>query len=430
VFTTTDPSREAYAVSDWVVESYPAPSALDAWSAEEEEGAYDVYEGRFGDVPEFQTGTPPFIASGGQFTFTDAGEPELQRETDLRFALGVPDEGACPEPAEGYPVVLVAHGTGGSYRSAFDTTGGRVAEVVMFSGVCLATLSIDQIYHGERPGNQAPDQLYFNLQNPLAARTNGPQSAIDFVQLARLVSEGGFVVPSSVSRTGVEITFDPDNVLFFGHSQGGLNGPIALAMDDHLRGGAMSGAGATILIALLQKTEPFDITAVVPILLSLEDDEVGEIDEFHPALSLVQTIADPSDGINYARAIIRQPRTGFAAKSLLMTEGVRADGTGDTFAPPRGIEALAVAIGLPLQLPGLFDVEYASWAGLAPIMVPNGGLAGNLAGGTASGVLSQFDADLASNGHFVAYQVPAARQQLAEFLQNLANEPSGRVPSR
>jgi hypothetical protein len=76
----------------------------------------------------------------------------------------------------------------------------------------------------------------------------------------------------------------------------------------------------------------------------------------------------------------------------------------------------------------LFEVEYAAWAGLENVTVPSAGLAGNLAEGAASGVLSQFDADLASDGHFVAYEVPAASQRLAQFLRNLADEPSGRVP--
>lgn len=431
VFTTTDPTRDAYAIRDWTVQNYPAPSALDAWSAEEQVDEYDVYEGRFGDLPDFQTGTPPFATEGGEFTFDDGGEPVLQREIDLRFALGVPDDGACPEPDDGYPVVLVAHGTNGDYRSAFAADH----EATMFAGVCLATLSIDQLYHGERPGNAAPEQYYFALFNPLAARTNGPQSALDFVQLARLVREGNFAVPESVSRTGTEIHFDPDNVLFFGHSQGGLNGPILFAFDDEPRGGVFSGAGATISLALLQKTSPIDLAANIPALLDLEGPvadepaESDEVDEFHPAISLVQTIADPSDSINYARAIIREPRSAFVAKSVLMTEGVTADGSGDTYAPPRGIESLAVAMGLPPEAPLIFDVTYAEWAGLDTVTVPSGGLAGNLAGGTASGVLAQFEPAMDRDGHFVVYDVDAARQKAAQFLRNLADEPSGRVPA-
>jgi hypothetical protein len=154
----------------------------------------------------------------------------------------------------------------------------------------------------------------------------------------------------------------------------------------------------------------------------------AELDEFHPALSLAQLIADPADGIHYARAIVQEPRAGFAPKSLFMTEGVRADGSGDSYAPPRGIEALATAVGLPLRLPQIHAYQFGEWAGLLPLTVASGGVSGNLAGGAASGALAHYDADGASDGHFVAYQVSEAREDLALFLRSLADEPAGRVP--
>src|SRR5690606_16778145 len=128
------------------------------------------------------------------------------------------------------------------------------------------------------------------------------------------------------------------------------------------------------------------------------------------------------------RHALLEPRPGFEPKSLLMTEGVRADGSGDNYAPPRGIEALAAATGLPTRLPQIHPSPFADWRGLEPLEVPSQGLSGNLAGGFASGALIQYDADLASDGHFVAYEVQAARNDVAQFLRNLADEPQGRVP--
>lgn len=427
VFTTSDPTREAYALRDTTVTSFESPQASDYSAQEQVSGLYDVYEGIYGPSPDFQAGTPPFLTptAGGDVRYDANGNPIVQREVELRFALGVPDATNCPPPATGYPIVLVAHGTGGDYRTAFE---GDNAEVRTFASVCLATLSIDQIFHGTRPGGDLgiPDLLYFNLQNPLAARSNGPQSATDFVQLARLVVDNGLVVPSDVSRTGVALEFDPDRVLFFGHSQGGLNGPILLAADDQTRGGVMSGAAATISVALLEKKEPYDFPALLAQLLGIADP--SELDAFHPALSLAQLLADPSDGIHYARTIVNEPRAAFVAKSLFMTAGVRADGTGDSYAPPLGIEALAAAVGLPGRLPEIHPSILAQWRGLAPLMVPSAGLSGNLALGTASGALAQYDADAASDGHFVAYQVPEARTDVAAFLRSLADDAAGRVP--
>lgn len=430
MFTTSDPTREAFALRDATRQVAPEPAVdPDSWSAHEQaSGLYDVYEGSYGPSPDYQTGTPPFetVADGGFISYDGQGLPIVQREFDLRFALAVPDASNCPEPAAGYPVVLVAHGTGGNYRSPI----GPSVEAGMFAAECLATLSIDQIFHGERPGNDFPsaDLLYFNLRNPLAARTNGAQSAIDFVQLARLVTQQRLSVPASVSRPGPAIELDPDRVLFFGHSQGGLNGPLFLAMDDQVRGGVMSAAAAILTIGLQDKRAPLDFSVLVPGLLGLDPFMQNEFDDFHPALSLAQLIGDPSDGIHYARHIVDHPRSGFAAKSVFMTEGVRFDGSGDSYAPPRGIEALAAAVGLPTRSPTRHDSPFASWLGLAPLMVPAGGLSGNLAGGQASGALAQYDPDLAADGHFVAYQVPAARADIVAFLRALADAPAGAVP--
>ena len=128
---------------------------------------------------------------------------------------------------------------------------------------CLASMGIDQIFHGTRPG--APpasdpnlegdeDLLFINLNNPIAARTNSQQAAIDVVQQARLFTATHVTVPASVSRTGSAIAFDATKLIFIGHSQGGLNGPLFFAADDQARGGVLSGSGAMITVALLEKT--------------------------------------------------------------------------------------------------------------------------------------------------------------------------------
>src|SRR5262249_20057994 len=161
-------------------------------------------------------------------------------------------------------------------------------------------------------------------QNPTAARTNGRQSAIDEVQRARLFTETFAVVPAEVSVSGKEIRFDPAQVMFFGHSQGGLNGPLYLAADDSARGGVLSGSGALIPIGLLEKPKPMPrVSAVVKsVFLGLRADEEGEADVYHPIISLAQTIVDVVDPIHYARHIVSSPREGFAAKSIYMTEGI------------------------------------------------------------------------------------------------------------
>lgn len=440
VFTTADPTAETRTIRDWVHAEFPAPTVLPgSWSAQEHIGGLlDVYEGVYGPSPDFQGGELPFLeyGDGGALSFDAEGVPVVQREVELRFALAVPGAGGCPMPKEGYPIVVYAHGSGGHYRSML----GKGDEAESLAARCMATIGIDQLYHGARPGgecgeapppcNHDPEMAFFNVMNPTAARANGPQAAIDVVQQARLITVTKLVVPAEVSRTGTELRFDPARVLFMGHSQGGLNGSIFLGIDDQARGGVLSAAGSMISISLLEKKAPFDIPSLVmSTILGLAPAEYGEVDLFHPALSLAQSIVDASDPIHYVGMIARHPRPGFTPKSAMMTEGVNPDASGDSFTPPRTIEVGAVALGLPPQNPVIHAVAELPWSDLEPVTIPPEGLSGNLAGGLASGVLAQWPASLASDGHFVIYEIPAAMAQAVGFLRNLADDPKSRVPA-
>ena len=434
VFTTADPTRELFAVRDAVHDAVPAPKADPArWTVGYKNSNYTEYRGSYGPSPNFQAGKLPFeqYGDGGEFQIEN-GKPKLVDTFDLRFSLMVPSTTKCPMPAAGYPIVLYAHGTGGDYLSyTNDGSGASLARK------CLATMGVDQIFHGTRPGappegNEAKiELLFFNFENPAAARTNPRQGAIDEVQRARLFTETKLKIPSTLAIGGKEIRFDSTKLMYFGHSQGGLNGPLYLASDDSSLGGVLSGSGALISVNLLQKTEPQPSVAalVKTVFLGLKSDEEEEADAFHPIISLAQNMIDVSDPIHYARHIIAEPRAGATARSIYMTEGINPDGTGDSYAPPHGIEAHALAIGLPLQLPDQRAIAEGQWGGPVPLMIPMGGISGNLGGGRASGVLGQWAVPSDSDGHFVVFDVPQAQLQAAQFLRNLADDPHGRVPT-
>jgi len=108
------------------------------------------------------------------------------------------------------------------------------------------------------------------------------------------------------------------------------------------------------------------------------------------------------------------------------TRGVCEDG--DNFAPPHGIEIASAALGIPRQMPGIRQVA-ESW-GIDPseVTVPQGGLKGNLANGQATGLLGQFPPAAGSDGHFVVFDIPACREQAAQFVANLAADPIGNIP--
>ena len=431
VFTTSDPTGELIQVHQHLRTQVPAPNFKWRGKPYKEHFGWVEYQSFYGPSPNYQAGLLPFsnIEDGGGFQFID-GEPAVVDDFDLRFSLSVPAENSCEMPADGYPIVLYAHGTGGSWRSYVSSGYPKP-----LADRCIAMMGVDQIFHGTRPGapddKQAKQVAFFNFENPVAARTNGRQSALDEVQRARLFTETRATIPASISHTGKEIRFDPSKVMFFGHSQGGLNGPLYLAIDDSALGGVLSGSGAIIAITLLEKTEPTPSIAdlVRSIFLALKPEEYSELDVFHPVLSVAQSMIDAIDPINYARLIVLEPRPGFLPKSIYMSEGIGPDGVGDSYTPPKGTEAHAIAMGLPPQVPQQFAIDELAFGGPQPVVIPADGLVGNLAGGYASGVLAQWPPLPTSDGHFVVFDLPAARAQVEGFLELLAADRVGNVPA-
>lgn len=433
VFTTTDPAAELFAFRDHLLTHVDPPTLRGPLEHHRTKDESYEYVGAYGPSPNYQEGEIPYthFGDGGSFHYKD-GEPEVVDYYYQRFSLSVPRPEFCPMPEAGYPIVMYAHGTGGDYRSYVrDGTAAALAKA------CMASMGVDQIFHGERPGapvNQADSTisvLFFNVQNMTAARTNGRQSALDEVQRARLFTETKIRVPKEISAEGHEVRFDASKLMFFGHSQGGLNGPLYLAADSSAIGGVLSGSSAVMSITLNEKTEPAPSVAqlVRLIFLSLSGEEELEVNEYHPAISLAQSIVDVLDPIHYARYIVAEPRDGQAPKSVYMTEGINPDGVGDSYAPPHGIEAHAIAMGLPLLLPSQRAILESEWGGPRALHIPVGGLFGNLASGAATGALAQWPVPKGSDGHFVVFTVAGAREQSTAFLKSLASAEPGMIQS-
>lgn len=410
-FTTDDPAAEFFRAADWIHRAGAEPSLMDLADPMDGEDFTEL-RGHYGPNLVFQTGDSPYAVQGsGDFSLDADGVPRQQRTEPVRFALTLP---RGPMPAAGYPIAIYAHGTGGDYRSFIRD---RTAAALAAEGV--AVLGIDQIFHGERAAaGTSPESAFFNFLNPSAGRTNNRQAALDLVQAGRFVRR--FTFPLRLGDAGSRtVRFDPAHVMFFGHSQGGLNGPLWLAADDGASSAVLSGAGGSIAIALLEKTEPINIPNLITAALGLS---LGEFVTLHPVVSLLQMLVDPSDPQHYGRYIIREPRPMMRPAHVYQTQGFI-----DRYAPPAGIAALALSIGLPLTLPVVFpEPGYALVSGTLSRLP----LRGNL-GTTAtpvSGSWMQFDSEVGRDGHFVVFDIPSARLRAAAFLGTAARDPAG-VPT-
>jgi hypothetical protein len=290
--------------------------------------------------------------------------------------------------------VLYAHGTGGDYESFIgDGTATRLA------AAGLACVSIDQVLHGPRNTQVSPEMAFFNYQNPYAARDNTLQGALDDFQLVRLVLGFDFTDPGPSARA---IRFDPDSVMFFGHSQGSLTGIPFVAHEPTIRAAVFSGAGGLLYQALLQKTVPIDVPGLLRLFIRDEP-----LDRFHPIINLLQAFFERADSAAYAHMLVRG---GDAPTSVFLSEGLI-----DRYTPVESLEALAAAIGVDVVGPVLREVPGLAELGGEVVEAP---LTGNRDGATAA--LVQYEQATGSDGHFVGFEVPAAELQSIEFLRTMA----------
>lgn len=354
-------------------------------------------------LPIFQEGTAPYETpeQGGRL---DLSAPTVTRTENVCFALTLP--AGMTMPAEGWPVLIAAHGTGGSFRTA---RGSGLAESA--ASVGAATLAIDLPSHGDRRGDseQTPDRLFFNFVNPQAARGNVAQGTADLFSLIRFAVEG--TIPAGDSPTGAEIVFDPGAIVLFAHSQGATHADQVLPWESDLSAAVLSGNGGDLTLSLLNKTSPVNIEAVLPYAL-LDIDGGGNLPggAFHPALALFQTWYDGVDPVNFGRRLhVNRPTDG-AGAATLPSHVMMTFGPDDTFTPEPVQQAYAVAARLPTVAPQQVTLPLTSVD--APLS-DNVDIEGNLVTMGVRTLLPTDDVD----GHFVARRTDAGQRVTDAFLQ-------------
>ncbi len=363
-------------------------------------------------LPIFQSGTAPYAtpSNGGDIAVDATGTPVVQRTEEVCMSISVPKTAM---PAAGFPLVIYAHGTGGSFRShVTDGVAALLATARDASGaaVPMAVIGIDQVQHGPRRGgsNERPQNLFFNFANPLAARGNVLQAAADQASLVRFVA--GLFVPTSVAGRPVAFA----SAAFWGHSQGATAGALALPYVSGIRGAVLAGEGGSFVDAIVAKRNPVDVADVAP--AALADDVVNA---YHPVLGLLQNALDPADPLSYARALAAKPIAPGRAKHVFQPHGTR-----DSYTPTATQVAYALAAQLGLAAPPPTTTAPDGMGTVTPTPVP---ASGNLADGAAR--VTAFVREYTPNGydgHFVAFRDPAAQKDIAAFLAAVV---SGKIPS-
>jgi predicted esterase len=362
--------------------------------------AFDEYQGTV-EIPRFQQGTRPYRAPGeGALAATPTGTE--------RVCVTVTVPRGAPAPSGGFPVVLYAHGTGGSYRSVVSEGLARtLADIDLGGGTRarLATVGFDGVMHGPRRGEgvtDGPDRLFFNFANPEAARDNVLQGSADVFALVRALVGGVVRLPDGPA-------LDPMRVMFLGHSQGATVGLPAAAVEPDLRASVFSGAGGDLRASLTTKRRPVDIASLTPLVL--EDPAAG--DTAHPVLNLLQSYFERADAVNLAALLLRARPTGLPLRPVVMTYG-----PGDTYSTPATMQALAVSLGLPVA--GPVPGGAMAWPPGMSLPLP---LRDNFPGADGMRVtaaLLEADPAGAYDGHFVLFRDATLSRRVAHFLGTAA----------
>ena len=364
------------------------------------DAAFTEIHGRL-SLPIFQHGTAPYEepTDGGEIAVDATGSPMVVRTENVCVSITVPTAAA---PTLGYPVLIAAHGTGGSFT---DHVRAGVAHDLATATVPAVSIGIDLPEHGTRRGTstRSPDRLVYNFTNPRAARDVFLQGAADLMGTVRYASEATITVPG-----GTAVSINRARIVLFGHSQGSQHAALMAGFEPALAGVVLSEAGGDLTQSLLHKTQPFDIARLVPLAL-LDYDGNGNlaVGDYNPALALFQMFFERADAVNLARRLSREVPMGAPGLHVFATYGI-----GDHYTPEETLQAFAGAGALQFVGPILTDPMVFNPMPVAPPLV------GNTTVGTSMFTVGmrQYMPPAGVDGHFVALQSMQGKTDVEAFV--------------
>lgn len=427
LFTTFDPTARLRQIYEFYA-ALPEPS-LDSGKPIEEVAVYDDYVvlKAYYDVPNIQEGSLPYgQPPAGRIVFGADGKPVVQRQESVQVNITIPRK---PMPAEGYPIMIYAHGSGGQAVELMDRgpktmsgdmppAGSGPASNLAQYGV--AGLSVDFAIHDTR-FPESPDttglKLYNLLGNPRAMIDNFVIASNEVGLHSRLIANLAIDVSSvpSLDPTWVPggvISFNRDAIAVMGQSMGSMISTPSVTLPNEIDALINSGSGGTLLEIALASKDPLEIKPVLRRLLKLRADE--EFDELDISLNTLQHVFDWIDPTLHARHVIQRPHLGAAARHVFHPSGLE-----DRYFSPRARAGLSLALGVPMAEPVLEPLafDWMRWAGYeSAIPLP---ISANMAQGV-TGFVRQYEPAYFEAGHYVMFDKPEARAQYSCFVKSLA----------
>ena len=426
VYTTDDPTRDLSAVEKAML-ARPLPAAVQPFKANEVFNDYCVFSSTI-EMPDYQSGTPPFDESGGDWLFDAGGKPEFQRNENAHIVVTVPRR---TMPAAGFPIVLFSRTGGGGDRPLVDRgVQAKTGEPALVAGagpalgfakVGWAGASVDGPHGGLRNVTGRDEQfLMFNVNNPAALRDNVRQSAAELALQAHVLGELSFDASScpGLDTGGGPVHFDAAHLALMGHSMGATIAPLALATEPAFHAGVLSGEGGSWIENVLYKLHPVPVKGPAELLLGIAGKY--SLTEQDPALNLFQWAAEPADPPVYAPYVVQHPRQG-APRDILMVQGIV-----DHYIMPTISEASSLSLGLDFAGKAL-DADTPEIAAFPTLdqQLPFSGrqhvslpATGNIDADTTAVVVQQRE-DGVEDGHEVVFQTEPTKHMYRCFLKSL-----------
>jgi len=423
-FRTQDPWREMSAIRDYVY-SHPPTYVPGSLRLVEDYPDFCFLEGRF-EIPIFQRGAPPYLFEGGWIEFDAAGVPIVDHYEQLRFSLAIPK---TRMPGDGFPLLIHSHGSGGDYRTLIDRGARGSPEghglAWYLANIGIASASMDAPHHGERDPFIIKDAdleslFFFNALNPPAMRDNIRQAAAEQMMLelmlANLEVEPELCpgVDASASPDG-NVFFNSDLFLFHGHSQGAVVAGPFLGTDTICRAALLTGAGAHMMLTMLDKKSPTDTLKLLKFAAGLPPTE-DELNEFSPLLSLAQMLSEAADPATFAQTYFQAFAPLTTPKHIFQVVGID-----DTYVPLE--TEYAAALSATLSPAGeLLDDSWQERFDLLeldvldyPVLLNRPASDGSL----VTAAFAEYASDGSFDGHFVFYELPEPKHQALCFFKTL-----------
>ncbi len=294
------------------------------------------------------------------------GEPQRQRQDRVPVTMVFPKS---PAPPAGYPVVIFQHGLGGSRTSLFG-----IANTLAEAG--YATVGIDAVAHGLRyqttdaihnftdapgpdgfaevDGTQVPVGFFEAFLDLLAIRDNFRQSAVDLMELARLVANPSL----DLSLVPGEPRLDASHLVVIGDSLGAIMSTIFAAVEPSIESAVLNVAGGGLANYLLVNS-PVEGGDNIPLVATLFGLDIAKRypDRWMPFVNVAQTIVDAGDSLAFAAHLVSEPVTVSGLERNRPKNVMQVEVMGDEVVPNASNEVLARAIGLDLLTPAARAID-------------------------------------------------------------------------